>query len=123
MPFHSGIRQDEVPRAPEALNITVLPDILEALEGDEERRAQGALWLASLVDEASGPAALVLGEYIRESGALELLAALFGAWMHLEPQVLRLLLMAGSSAPPLAETGWAARPMREASGERCHISW
>ena len=52
-----------------------LPAILESLESSStERLATGALSLASLLDESTGYQAQALGEFMRECGALELIA-------------------------------------------------
>ena len=56
------------------LDLKQLPDILAELESDSPASlAKGSLALARLVDEATGYQASVLGEYMRDCGALELM--------------------------------------------------
>ena len=76
--------------------ITSLPEILAQLESVEAAaRTQGANHLARLVDGSSGDQACLLGEYMREAGAIELLVTLLG---DEEDATIQLVLMALGNA-------------------------
>ena len=95
---------DEEPRTPERpveLNergvplLTSLPEILEALESPAaSRRKRGAKHLARLVDSSVGEQACLLGEYMREAGAVELLVALLD-----DATIVQLVLMVRAATP------------------------
>ena len=95
---------DEEPRSPERpveLNergvplLTSLPEILEALESPAaSRRKRGAKHLARLVDSSVGEQACLLGEYMREAGAVELLVALLD-----DATIVQLVLMVRAANP------------------------
>ena len=95
---------DEEPRSPERpveLNergvplLTSLPEILEALESPAvSRRKRGAKHLARLVDSSVGEQACLLGEYMREAGAVELLVALLD-----DATIVQLVLMVRAATP------------------------
>mmetsp|Transcript_16583 Transcript_16583/g.35606 ORF Transcript_16583/g.35606 Transcript_16583/m.35606 type:complete len:498 (-) Transcript_16583:127-1620(-) len=72
-------------------DITCLPFILESLE-NAETRAAGAWQLASLLDSCKGETADALGDFMREAGALELLAEVLDK--QVDSTVARLVLMA-----------------------------
>jgi hypothetical protein len=57
--------------------LRALPTILGKLE-EPATRAAGAHCIAALIDGTSGEAALLLGEYMRDAGVLELLVRLLG---------------------------------------------
>ena len=95
---------EEEPRSPERpveLNergvplLTSLPEILEALESPAaSRRKRGAKHLARLVDSSVGEQACLLGEYMREAGAVELLVVLLE-----DASIVQLVLMVRAATP------------------------
>ncbi len=82
-----------------APQLQALPDILGALESaDVQMRTAGALCLAQLVDGSSGEAACLLGEYMRDTGAHELLVLMLRREPASHVHMLRWLLHALGNA-------------------------
>ena len=82
-----------------APKLQALPDILGALESaDVQMRTAGALCLAQLVDGSVGEAACLLGEYMRDTGAHELLVLMLRREPASHVHMLRWLLHALGNA-------------------------
>lgn len=91
MPLATGDRYELALNGEGQPNFSSLPAILSLLDSEEtEQRAEGASYLAQLVDSSHGDDATIFSDYLREAGGIEVIAELL---LDPEPFIQQKVLM------------------------------
>jgi len=91
MPLAAGDRYELALNGEGRPTFNSLPAILSLLDSEEtEQRAEGASYLAQLVDSSHGDDATIFSDYLREAGGIEVIAELL---LDPEPFIIQKVLM------------------------------